>query len=70
MMTEEVKMTSLPKRIPRELFTEEQERLLEEANEAFHSYMTADYQCEKFLAYREYEKASQAFIDSMRYGDE
>ena len=69
-MTEEVKMTSLPKRIPRELFTEEQDRLLNKANEAFHAYMNADDQCEKFLAYREYEKASQAFIDSMRDGDE
>jgi hypothetical protein len=70
-------MTSLPSRIMNvkfdpatELFTEEQERLLEETNEAFHSYMTADDQCEKFLAYRKYEKASQAFIDSMRDSDE
>jgi hypothetical protein len=69
-MTEEVKMTSLPRRIPKEFFTEEQERLLEKANEAFHSYMTVDDQCEKFLAYREYEKASQAFIDSIRDSDE
>jgi hypothetical protein len=63
-------MTSLPSRIPKELFTEEQERLLGKANEAFHSYMTVDDQCEKFLAYRKYEEASQAFIDSMRDSDE
>jgi hypothetical protein len=69
MMTEEVKVTSLPRRIPKELFTKEQERLLVEANEAFHNYMTIDDQCEKFLAYRKYEKASQAFIDSMRDSD-
>ena len=70
MMTEEVKMTSLPRRIPEELFTEEQERLLKKSNEAFHYYMVVDDQCEKFIAYREYEKASQAFIDSMRDNDE
>lgn len=63
-------MTSLPSRIPEELFTEEQERLLKKSNEAFHYYMVVDDQCEKFIAYREYEKASQAFIDSMRDSDE
>jgi hypothetical protein len=69
-MTEEVKMISLPRRIPKELFTKEQEQLLEKANEAFHNYMTIDDLCEKFLAYRKYEEASQAFIDSMRDSDE